>query len=79
MTLTLNPDARQLATFEQPTWIHLRVSAGTVQLGESQQDVAGGDGLTVTAADGIVSLNWNRGQLWAAGDATPAVVRIIIP
>lgn len=58
-------------------WITLRVIAGSVRLARAQTDLERGEGLPVAVADGIVSLAWMGGEVWAVADTAPADLEII--
>lgn len=77
--LRLTEGGARLATFANSKWIHFRVQMGHVHIGKDQQEVQSDEGLSIYPSDGLVSINWDRGELWAAGGESETVLEIILP
>ena len=80
MRVSLPDSPRRLCRFLRPAYIHARVESGTVRLSPDMETLISGEGLTVSTADGLVSVRWETEQLWAA--AAPggtAVMEVILP
>lgn len=79
MRVLLKDSPRHLATIHVRTWIHLRVISGNVRIARENQELLGGAGLPVLTSDGIVSLNWQTGSIWAQGSGGDAELEIVLP
>lgn len=58
--------------------IHIRAINGDLLISRDQQTLLDGGGLPVAVTDGIVSLQWDAGEIWAMG-APNATVEVIVP
>lgn len=79
MRLSLVETPRKICTVPRSLRIHLRAISGTALLARDPQTLFDGGGLPVGTADGIVSLEWENGALWMAGQGGAAVVEAIVP
>lgn len=81
MRLTVSDSPRHVATLSTREWIHLRVLSGDVLLARENQTLLAGNGLPVAVSDGLVSLNWQAGNLWIQSPAGSgnAVLEVVLP
>lgn len=79
MRINLVSSPRKIATLRRPAWLHLRAISGTALLAPDQQTLTDGGGLPVSVGDGIVSLNWENGDVFMAGQGGASEVEIVIP
>lgn len=81
MRLTVSDSPRHVAKLSTREWIHLRVISGNVLLARENQSLVAGDGLPVGVSDGLVSLNWQAGDLWiqSPSGSGSAVLEVVLP
>lgn len=79
MKIRLSEGGRLLATISPAAYVHLRVNEGHLHIGKTQQEVQSQEGLSIYPSDGLVSILWDRGQLWAAGGEVDSQIEIILP
>ena len=81
MKVSIVDSPRKIAKVPRFMHVHMRVASGTVLLARDNQTLIDGGGLSVSAADGILSLPWDTGDLWMAAypQGTTAQIEMVLP
>ena len=79
MKVIVSETPRRIARLQRSSPVLLRVKSGSVRIAQEQESLFGGDGLPVTAADGIQSWIWPEGEFWVCADAGGALIEVILP
>ncbi len=71
---------RKVATLPRCANVHFRVLTGDALVAQTSQELIDGGGLPIAITDGIVSLEWQQGELWlSAGGSADCVLEVIVP
>jgi len=79
MKVIVSETPRRIARLQRNSPVLLCVKSGSVRIAQEQESLFGGDGLPVTAADGIQSWIWPEGELWICADSGGALIEVILP
>jgi hypothetical protein len=78
MTVTVSNTPRFLARIPSRILL-LRVAAGSVRIGQSQDEIMNGGGIPVSVSDGIQNWIMPETDVWIVGDAADNRVEILLP
>lgn len=79
MRISVTDTPRNVARIPERRNLHLRVISGNALLSRDGQTLLTGGGLPIGTADGIVTLEWDAGELWISGSGGTSVLEVILP
>jgi hypothetical protein len=79
MKVIVSETPRRIARLQRHSPVLLKVRSGSVRVAQEQESLFGGDGLPVSATDGIQSWIWPEGEFWVCADAGGALIEVILP
>lgn len=80
MRLSITGTPRRIARLARNTPVLLRVITGTVRVADGAEPLFSGEGIPISASDGVQNWLMPEGEIWVCADApAPASLEAIIP
>lgn len=79
MRISISPTPRRIARFIRKTPVLLRVISGNIRFSDSLESLYNGEGIPLSASDGLLNLEMPEMEFWVCGDSALNVMEIIIP